>query len=187
MGVFNWNFKSVSPIHSQADTVKIFLKIMGSNNTKYVFFDNAAEHLMLARSIKKDMSKNDQIYFVAAEEDLLDEKFVECVNYCDAKTIILPDKKTFISDKLLKELASDGKTKTFFLSKNADRNISLCFALMQAAKESDTDTTNCLRCRPRLGRHRRLPLAQTKRAVKNFRYKIDKRLSTGCGNIASRI
>ncbi len=91
----------------------------------YVFFECITEHEILAKNIISRHSGESSIIFMTLPDSKVSEKQKK-----------LPSNFSIVeySDKVLTKLIKGGNSHFFFLSKNADRNVSLAFELMGKVK-----------------------------------------------------
>ncbi len=100
--------------------------------TNYIFSEYVSEHDMLAKDIISRFGSDANIVFMDLSnlEDK-NNKIEVSYKYQDIK----------FSDKALKKFLANPNTHFFFLSKNADHNVSLAFKLMEKIKELKLPTT----------------------------------------------
>lgn len=103
--------------------------------TKYIFFDNNFEHRTLAEDVYKTTKGDFKIIFVGTNGSFDSPEWGEFSAKVKPEIVISNDVLMSLSEKDLKKFFDSGKSNFFFISKNADRNVSLSFMVMQAAKK----------------------------------------------------
>jgi len=110
---------------------------MSQETVKYIFFDNNKEHRNLAEDIVKNSREKYSIIFVGIENTFTTQEWKEFQFKTKAEVIASKDELLSVSEKQIKSFFNSKKTNFFFISKNADRNVSLSFLVMNAAKRND--------------------------------------------------
>lgn len=103
--------------------------------TKYIFFDNNLEHRTLAEDIHNSIRGDFKITFVGAKGAFDSPEWDAFAKKVNPEIIVSSDDLLNLSDKELKNFFNADKSNFFFISRNADRNVSLAFMVMSGAKK----------------------------------------------------